>query len=405
MITEFVMPQLSETSATGKIVEWFVEVGQQVRKGERLLAVETDKAVVEIESPSDGFLRCVFFERGKEVQSQTVLALLSFDLSEQLPSIDPYYRLEARSAPAMVESSKPQEPGEPERARILASPVAVRLAEEKGVDLKQVQGTGPGGRITRDDVLRAAAAPKEPGAGIIPVSRMRRAIASSMVRSKQVAPHAYVQMEIDMSQVVSLRESLLASPDGAEPLDCSYTDILISAAALSIQEFPLINASWQESGIRIPEDINIGLAVSLGDDGLIVPVVRNADQKSIAEIARETKELIRKAKDRRLAEHEFSGGTFTISNLGMYGVDNFVAIINQPQSCILAVGAIKKKPLVVDDQIQVRPVMQMTLSIDHRVVDGAYAARFLRQLQEILSQPRRAAAGSALAPGRANERS
>ena len=386
MITEFLLPHLSETSATAKVVEWFVELGKPVRKGERLVAVETDKAVVEIESPADGFLRQVFFQPGSEVQVQAVLALLCSDLSEPVPAIDPYHHFGARKAPSAQEPAKRPEPARLEQGRLLASPMAVRLAEELGVDLQDIEGTGPGGRITRDDVLKAAGG-KKAEAGIPPISPMRRAIAEHMAKSKQVAPHAYVQMEVDMSAVVAFREGQLAGSAGAEPLDCSYTDILVKAVAQCIREFPLTNSSWHEHGIRTSQDINIGIAVSLGDEGLIVPVVRNADGKSIAEIANETKELIRRARERHLAAHEFSGGTFTITNLGMYGVDNFVAIINQPESCILAVGAIKKKPVVAGGEIQIRPMMQMTLSIDHRVVDGAYAARFLQQLQQILSQP------------------
>ena len=393
MITKLAMPRLSETTSTGTILAWLVNEGEKVVKGAPLLEVETDKATVEVESPADGFLRKVVYDKGSTVDALTVIALLADDLAEELPEIE----TDDLAASAELADETRAEPvvgaqghGR-ERTRLLSSPMAARLAKEKGIELTEVEGTGPDGRITRADVLRAASRKPEMGdmsvATVVPLSKMRKAIAQSTVESKRVAPHGYVLTEIDMSAVIAYRERLNLEARGSETAACSFTDILIKGVAIALRDFPWLNSCLREEGLVIWRDINIGFVVSLEDEGLIVPVVRNADRKSVIEIAHITSELVKKAKQRRMAIGDYSGGTFTISNMGMHGVDSFIAVINPPQSAILAVGRIAKRPYVIGDEVRPVPLMKVTLSSDHRVIDGVLAARFLERLDAILKEP------------------
>ena len=395
MITKFLMPRLSETSDTGKIAEWYVRKGEAVRKGQPLVAVESDKATIDIESPADGFLCKILVQQGEIGQAQTVLALLGESASEELAEIEPGIPEAQENVPEKITQlgeEKYLEATDAQRHRILASPMAVRLASEKGIKLNELRGTGPAGRITKEDVLGAASAQRVSAAPaidrVIPLTHSRAAIASRMARSKQSVPHAYIQLEVDMGEVLSLRKELAFGLDGGEPLDCSITDLMIKAVALALRDFRVLNSSLQGEEIIVWKDINIGFAVSVDDEGLIVPVVHNADQKSIWEIARSASELVGQARVGRIKLDSLSAGTFTISNLGMYAVDNIIPIINQPECCILGIGKINRKPVVVGDELAFRPMMQMTLSIDHRIVNGALAARFLQRLNNILLEPR-----------------
>ena len=286
--------------------------------------------------------------------------------------------------------------------RVKASPLARKLAQEKGIDLTQVVGTGPGGRITKEDILKKVQAthpvgrrshpfrdtPKlkvksEEEKKVVPLSPMRKAIAEAMSASKKTVPHYYVTIEVDMTGAVIRRKEILAQMKGKGGVPVSYSHILTMAVALALKDFPEVRSSWDEKGITVNEKINIGIAIAL-DEGLIVPVLRKADEMTLKEIASRTESLVSRAKEMKLKADEYVGATFTVSNLGMFGVENFLPIINQPQSAILGVGAISERPAVVKGKVAIRHLMKLTLSVDHRVVDGQVAAQFLARVKEML---------------------
>jgi pyruvate dehydrogenase E2 component (dihydrolipoamide acetyltransferase) len=395
MITKFIMPRLSETSDSAKIAEWYVRKGETVKKGQPLVAVESDKATIDIESPANGFVCQILLQQGEVGQVQAVLALIGESATDDLNAIEPGVPTNHE----MVQERVPRADGErhPEtsdaqRHRILASPMAVQLAGEKGIKLSEVRGTGPAGRITKEDVLAAASAQQASGTPVIdrviPFSPARATIAKKMADSKQNVPHAYILMEVNMGEVLSLRKELALGLSEGQPLDCSVTDLLIKAVALALRGFLVLNSRLQDEKIIVYKDINIGFAVSQADEGLVVPVIHKADQKSIWEIAQATGELVSQAREGRIKLDNLSASTFTISNLGMYEVDNIIPIINPPECCTLGIGKITRKPVVVGDDLDILPMMQMTLSFDHRIVDGALAARFLQRLKNILMEPK-----------------
>jgi len=383
MVTEVIMPKMGQTMERGKIIKWLKKDGEEVRRGDPLLEIETDKTTIEVEARESGILK-IIAEEGEEVPIATTIA---------------YIIKEGETIPEGKEPKKTPEKAEVTPVkRVKASPLARKIAEEKGIDLTKVQGTGPGGRITKNDVLaylereaKAASAEKTsmestlPEYEVVPMSSMRRAIARKMVESKTYAPHFYVTVQVDMTEAVRMRENLIPLFEAKKGVKLSFTHLLIKAVASALEKYPQLNATFEEDEIRIWKDVNIGIAVSL-EDGLIVPVLRGANNLDLFEIASQASELVTKAREKRLREDEFSGGTFTISNMGAVGVDSFIAIINIPETAILATGRISDKPAVVDGELTIRKMMNMTLSADHRVVDGVTAAKFL-QIKRLLESP------------------
>jgi len=381
MVTEVIMPKLGQTMEEGKIERWLKKEGDPVKKGEILLEITTDKATLEVESYGSGILKKIIVPEGETVPVTTVIGYVG-EKDEALPEApekgpgekktgEKKPELEKQKTGAAVASE--EKGGTAPKEDIKASPLAKKLALQKGVDLSRVKGSGPGGRITKDDVLAAESG--EPGAvGTSGISPMRKAIAEQMSRSKREIPHYYVTVEVDMSGVAEKKKNLPG---------ISYTHMLIKAVATALTEFPQINAVWEGDGAKTFKEVNLGVAVAL-EEGLIVPVLRNAAGKSLKEISAMVGELAERAKKKKLKTDEYSGGTFTVSNLGMFGVDNFIPIINPPEVGILGIGAIRDACVAVEGKVEIRPFMKLTLSADHRAVDGAYAGQFLNKIKTIL---------------------
>lgn len=412
------MPRLSDTMEEGNIVEWLKSVGDAVAPGDVLAEVETDKATMELESFQNGVLLHIEVEKGA-VPVDGVIAVIGDkdeDFKAQLE--------EARSsggqttteaeAPAEEKKSEPKKEAVAAPAakattpvaavanssdsRIKASPLAKSMADDNNIDLARVQGSGDHGRIVKKDIEAfiaggGAASQMQTSAPIAlasdvsygdqPISQMRKVIAKRLAESKFGAPHFYLTIDILMDNAVAAREQLKKAE-----IRASYNDIVIKACAAALRKHPMINSSWMGDSIRVNEEINIGVAVAV-PDGLLVPVVRNADQKTLTYINQEVRNLAGLARDKKLQPDQMTGNTFTISNLGSYGIDEFTAIINPPDACILAVGAIQEKPIVKDGQLAIGQVMKVTLSCDHRVVDGATGAEFLEELKANLENPLR----------------
>lgn len=410
MLKEVIMPQLGLTMTTGTIQKWLKREGDQVEKGEPILEVMTDKVTMEVESFDSGILKKVVAREGEEIPVTQVIAYIGDEKDELPPELiaratEAKAALPSEAAAAAEPQKEPALVEEEEGGRIKASPLARRLAQEKGLDLRLIKGSGPGGRITKEDVLKAAeekekrpapaeaaraAAPQVPGAPqvaeVIRLSGLRKIIAERLLESFRNAPHIVITMQADMTQAQVLRNSLLSLAEEKWGVRLSYTDIIFKATALALKEYPGLNSSLVGEEIKVYQDINIGLAVAI-PDGLIVPTIFGTDRLSLSEIARKREELVKKAREGSLSLDEVSGGTFTMSNLGMYGVESFSAIINPPQAAILAVGAIEEKPVVREGQIVIRPQLTLSLSADHRMVDGALAAQFLARVRELLENP------------------
>ena len=419
MATNVIMPALGVAQQTGTLLKWLKAEGQSVSKGEPLMEIETDKATVEIEAPGSGVLANVTASPGDEIPVGNRIALIlapgeaaSATASESLhPS--PVRKGEgtkdgragARGKQAAVKPPLPQGEGRGEGAstttpslhtsravsissspgRLLASPAARRIAREKGIDLTSLKGSGPEGSILAEDVLRAApdGAPQLAASAqrIQSLSPMRRIVGERMTHSKQSAPHFYLSMEIDMSEVSKRRSEWKGRGQDAP----SINDFILHACAAALKDFPSVNASFTDQGIEVHREINLGMAVAL-EEGLVVPVIRNADRLSLMELASQTRELIDKAQKKKLFPLDYEGGTFTVSNLGMLGVDSFIAIINPPQCAILAVGQVAPRVVADDGMFAIKPMMTAILSADHRVIDGAIGARFLKQIKEVLER-------------------
>jgi pyruvate dehydrogenase E2 component (dihydrolipoamide acetyltransferase) len=394
MATNVIMPALGVAQQTGTLLKWLKAEGQEVAKGEPLMEIETDKATVEIEAPGSGILTQVIAKAGDQVPVGQRIALI-LAAGEPLP--------QAATPAAVAQPETVAQEGAPKRTarppspsvsltansgRILASPAAKRIAREKGLTLASLKGSGPEGSLLAEDVLRAT--PDQTGPTIettadriLPFSPMRRIVGERMTQSKQTAPHFYLSVDIDMSAVTSLRAAAKQQSEGNPP---SINDFILRACAHALKEFPPLNASFTESGINLHADINLGMAVAL-EEGLVVPVIRNADRLSLTELAARSRELVDKAQKKKLFPLDYEGGTFTVSNLGMLGVDNFVAIINPPQCAILAVGRVAPRVVADDGMFAVKPLMTATLSADHRVIDGAIGARFLQTVKQLLESP------------------
>ncbi len=414
------MPRLSDTMTEGVIAAWHKKVGDAVKKGDLLADVETDKATMELESYKNGKLLYVGAQKGDKVPVNALLCIIGEEGKVDVDKIVAAAKGGVVAAPATTSentgaaatsSAAPAKEEAPVAAssngRVKASPLAKKLAAEKGINISQVPGTGDGGRITKSDVdsYKPAAAetkqavsssgavgsssPSGAGGGQVsfdevPVTQMRKAIAKSLAGSLFTAPHFYVTMSIDMDKAVESRAKL----NEVSKVKISFNDMVLKACSIALKQHPAINSSWLGDKIRVNHHVNIGVAVAV-PDGLLVPVVRFADTKSLSQIGTEVKEFAQKAKDKKLQPADWEGSTFTISNLGMFGVDEFTAIINPPDSCILAVSAIQQVPVVKDGQVKPGNVMKVTLSCDHRVVDGASGAAFLLTLKSLLEEPLR----------------
>jgi pyruvate dehydrogenase E2 component (dihydrolipoamide acetyltransferase) len=418
------MPRLSDTMTEGVIAAWHKKVGDQVKKGDVLADIETDKATMELESYKEGKLLYVGAKEGEKIQVNDLLAIIGGDKvdvnkivaaakggggAQQPANKDVRTPAESNAEQLAVEdrskeATPKEQPGETPKdgdTRIKASPLAKRLAAEKGIDISQVQGSGDNGRITKRDIDNfvltkketptPAGAPqpaKAPAGEVsfedVPVSQMRKVIAKRLAESKFTSPHFYLTMSVDMDSAVASRTRL----NEVSPVKISFNDIVLKACAVALRLHPKVNSSWMGDKIRYNHHVNIGVAVAV-EEGLLVPVVRFADTKSLSQIANEVKEFAKKAKDKKLQPSDWEGNTFTISNLGMFGIDEFTAIINPPDACILAVGAIQQIPVVKNGAVVPGNVMKVTLSCDHRVVDGATGSAFLQTLQGLLQEPLR----------------
>ncbi|MCS6968711.1 MAG: pyruvate dehydrogenase complex dihydrolipoamide acetyltransferase [Cytophagales bacterium] len=414
------MPKMSDTMTEGVIAKWLKKVGDKVKSGDILAEVETDKATMELESYEEGTLLYIGVEAGKPVPVDGIIAIIGEEGADyqsllQTPSTSaqPQKTIQDHSsAPAVVQSSSVAQSAAPppaavegssitETGRIKASPLAKRMAKERGIDLSQVKGTGENGRIVKRDIeaFVPPAAPAEQAPAVptptpsrqfayqesfteVPVSQMRKTIARRLSESAFTAPHFYLTVEINMDKAVAARQSI----NQVAPVKISYNDMLIKACAMALRKHPMVNASWQGDKIRINHHIHIGVAVAV-EEGLLVPVVRFADMKSLSEISAEVKDLSAKAKSKKLQPADWTGNTFSISNLGMFGIEEFTSIINPPDACILSVGAIRQVPVVDNGQIRIGNVMKVTLACDHRVVDGATGAAFLQTLVQLMEDP------------------
>ena len=405
MPTNVIMPALGVAQQTGTLLKWLKAEGQTVAKGEPLMEIETDKSTVEIEAAASGILARVAAKAGDEVPvGQTIALILApGELAPQSPHPSPLPKGEGiipspplplgegrgegratTSASTATRANSTALTG----GRILASPKAKRIAKERGIELSSLRGSGPDGSILAADVQRATnenlARPATSTApGLLPLSPMRRIVGQRMTQSKQSAPHFYISMDVDMTVVTKLRSAAKERGDESIP---SINDFILQAAARALKYFPSMNSSFTEQGIEQHGEINIGVAVAL-EEGLVVPVIRNADRLSLMELAKQSRELADKAQNKKLFPLDYEGGTFTVSNLGMLGVDSFIAIINPPQAAILAVGRVAPRVVSDGDGIEIKSMMTATLSADHRVVDGASAARFLQQVKRALETP------------------
>ena len=410
------MPRLSDTMTEGVIAAWHKKVGDAVKKGDVLADIETDKATMELESYKEGKLLYIGAKDGEKIQVNSLLAIIGKDdvNVEKIVAASAGASAAEAVTPTAETATETSTDGDLTASseasavdgRVKASPLARKLAAEKGIDLAQVQGSGDNGRIIKKDVdgfvpkkegdRRSSIASETPGSAIakapageasfeeVPVSQMRKTIAKRLAESKFTAPHFYLTIAIDMDNAVASRTRI----NEVSPVKISFNDMVLKACAVALKAHPKVNSSWLGDKIRYNHHVNIGVAVAV-EEGLLVPVVRFADQKSLSQIGAEVKELAKKAKDKKLQPSEWEGNTFTISNLGMFGIDEFTAIINPPDSCILAVGAIQQVPVVKNGAVVPGNIMKVTLSCDHRVVDGATGAAFLQTLQGLLEEPLR----------------
>jgi len=415
------MPRLSDTMTEGVIAAWHKKVGDNVKKGDLLADVETDKATMELESYKEGKLLYIGAQKGDKVPVNALLCIIGDEKKVDVDKIVAAAKggattsgAAAQSQPQAAAQTTPTASAATETAavaaadsngRVIASPLAKKLAADKGIDISKVAGSGDGGRIIKRDIDnytpaagggQAAQTAAQPGkttapavAGQVsfedvPVSQMRKVIAKRLAESKFSAPEFYLTMEINMDKAVESRAKI----NEIAPVKISFNDMVLKACAVALKQHPKVNSAWMGDKIRVNHHVNIGVAVAV-EEGLLVPVVRFADLKSLSQIGAEVKDFAKKAKDKKLQPSDWEGSTFTISNLGMFGIEEFTAIINPPDSCILAVGAINQVPVVKNGQIVVGNIMKVTLTCDHRVVDGATGAAFLQTLQGLLEEPLR----------------
>lgn len=430
MATQVVMPKLSPTMEEGQVARWLKKEGEKVSMGEPIAEIDTDKATMEMQALSAGVLRKVLIKEGESAPLGQPIAIIGEpdeDISELLkgavaaaPAAKGIVEPPAESAASASGSASEPKPGtQPEPARkqqtdgrrsngrMLVSPIAARMAAESGVDLNSVKGSGPSGRIIKRDIEEAMKAPRAASAGASqlrplampkaqpgavygpsayrdePMSEMRRTIARRLVTSLGPVPHFFLTTEIEMDRAADMRQQINTLYPDAK---VSINDIIIKVAAIALIQHPHVNASFQDKTVRFYEHADIGVAVAT-DNGLITPIVRAADVKSLLDIATEVRELAGRARARKLKPEEYMGATFSISNLGMFGIDEFTAVINPPEAAILAIGAMKERPVARDGEIEIHQMMRVTMSCDHRVVDGAVGAQFLQTFKQILENP------------------
>ncbi|MGC4037138.1 MAG: pyruvate dehydrogenase complex dihydrolipoamide acetyltransferase [Chitinophagaceae bacterium] len=413
------MPRLSDTMTEGVIASWQKNIGDAVKKGDLLAEIETDKATMELESYKNGTLLYIGAKKGEKIAVNDLLCIIGEKAKVDVDAIvaaakngvgssvgNEQSAAEPTKEEVVEATSSDDHPAlSTDNGRVKASPLAKKLASEKGVDLKLVQGTGDGGRIVKSDVdnYKPAETKTQKGGGgevphgfattpsfgqvsydEVPVSQMRKVIAKRLAESKFTAPHFYLTMVIDMDNAVAGRAKL----NEVSKVKISFNDLVLKACAVALKQHPAVNSSWLGDKIRINHHVNIGVAVAV-EDGLLVPVVRFADTKSLSQIAEEVKDFAKRAKEKKLQPADWEGNTFTISNLGMFGIDEFTAIINPPDACILAIGGISQVPVVKNGAVVPGNIMKVTLSCDHRVVDGATGSAFLLTLKSLLEEPLR----------------
>lgn len=407
------MPKLSDTMTEGVVAKWNKKVGDKVKSGDILAEIETDKATMEFEAYLDGTLLHIGVQQGQTAPVDSLLAIFGKEgeditalLAEGANAQPKAQKAESAPAPAPAPTPAPAAPvaaapapapkaapapaaSSTANGRVKASPLAKHLAEEKGIDIGRVRGSGPEGRITKADVegftggAAAFSGPQVERFTEVAVSQMRKTIAKRLAESKFTAPHFYLTIELDMSRAMQVREAINTS---IAPDKVSFNDMVIKAVAVALKQHPKVNSSWLGDRIRFNEHVHIGVAVAV-EEGLLVPVVRFADGKPLRTIGAEVREYAKKAKEKKLQPQDWEGNTFTISNLGMFGIEEFTAIINPPDACILAIGGIMEKPVVRNGTIVPGHTMKVTLSCDHRVVDGATGAAFLNTFRQLLEEP------------------
>ncbi len=379
MPTDIIMPQLGESIAEGTVVKWLIPLSGRVEKDQSLLEVETDKVALEIPSPAAGYLAEVFVKEGETVPVGTLIARLAETKAEQAAPASVVNRV---GGVVVTPIAPPSGVGDH------YSPAVRQLAKERGVDLSQIKGTGDGGRVTRKDVLdylakrgsaqptltRSASAPSV-AEEILPFTPMRKTIAERMVKSRQTSAHVVTFFEADFSEIAKFREGKALT----------YLPFVIKVVTRAIKDVPILNASWGEKGIILKKDIHMGIAVAM-EDGLLVPVVRHADRKGLMQLAKEVTDLAERARTKKLNPEEVQGGTFTITNHGGFGSLFSTPVIHQPQIAIMGVGAVQKRPVVINDAIAIRPMCYLSLSFDHRVIDGATADQFMSKVKAYLEQ-------------------
>jgi len=449
--TELTMPQMGYDMQEGTVVRWLKTEGSPVKMGEAIAEIETDKAVVEFESYAEGVLQKILVAEGTTVAVGEAIAIVgdeselpvaqtpdeSTPPEQAEPEVSTAIPLEAPAQPVSTNGGMAAEAVAPplqSEGRLFATPAAKKIAEEQGIDIRMIDGTGPGGRIVKEDVLSftsqpvdatappVSAPPETPPAppvieeapapepetveaapesviatpppapvgdietGLVPLSRMRQQIARVTVRSKSEKPHFYVTTDIDMTQAMALRGQINQSLSD-EGIRVTVNDLIVKACVLTLKIYPKFNAFYQENGIKMNDSINIGIAIAT-EEGLIVPALLDCGEKSLKELAAASKDLAERSANGTLSNQEYAGGTFAISNLGMFGVSSFIAIIQPPQAAVLAVGAVAKRPVVGDDdQIKVAQIMTATISGDHRIVDGAEGAQFMNEVKCLLENP------------------
>ena len=396
------LPRMSDTMEEGTIVSWEVKIGDTVKSGDILAEVETDKATMDLENFEKGTVLHLNVEEGKTIPVESVIAVIGKEGEsyedllveapvsneaevEEQPSVA-NETAAAKPTPAPIVETKAA--NSQSNGRVFASPLAKKMAEDKGIDIASVSGTGDNGRIIKRDIENfKAPATSSSSFGVesfeeIPVTQMRKTIARRLAESKFTAPHFYLTMEIRMDKAIAARAEMVEYAEQK----ISVNDLIIKAAAVALRKHPMVNAAWMGDKIRLNKHVHIGVAVAV-EDGLLVPVIKFADHKALSEISAEVKDKAVKAKNKELQPSDWEGNTFTISNLGMFGIDEFTAIVNPPDSCILAVGGAKETVIVENGEMKPAKVMKVTLSCDHRVVDGVTGAKFLQTFKELLEEP------------------
>jgi pyruvate dehydrogenase E2 component (dihydrolipoamide acetyltransferase) len=400
MASRVIMPKLTDTMTEGRLVKWFKQEGDRIESGDLLAEIETDKAVMDLEAYASGVLRKIIVPADRTVPAGSLVAIIA-DTKEDIAGIlaetsetDPQKSVFKKPLPKTAASSAAPPTGRAER-NTDASPLVRRMAEEHGIDLSKVQGTGPDGKIVKRDVEAYLERKPRPSAGQPApaeydekeLSMIRKAIARTMVQSKAPVPHFYVTIEVEMAPLLDLKKDL---EQKNSRIKVTITDFLIKAAALTLSRHPDVNVAYiaadRSERLRRYEVIHIGVAVGL-EEGIVAPVVRDCQKKSLSQIAQATKELIQRAKDRKLLPEDYSGGTFSISNLGMFDVDSFSAILTPPQAAAIAIGAVRESPVVENGGMKIGHRMKITMSCDHRAIDGLQAAKFLADLKKFLENP------------------